>query len=52
MKGEAFSSREAVKAFLLEMWVRMDSGQLFSAFNEWMKRIEYVTESGGEYYTK
>jgi hypothetical protein len=30
----------------------MDSGQLFSVFNEWMKRLEYVIESGGEYYTK
>jgi hypothetical protein len=37
---------------LLEMWAGMDSGQLFSAFNEWMKRLEYVIESGGEYYTK
>jgi hypothetical protein len=34
------------------MWARMDSGQLFSVFNEWMKRLEYVAESGGEYYTK
>jgi hypothetical protein len=30
----------------------MDSGQLFSVFNEWKKRLEYVIESGGEYYTK
>jgi hypothetical protein len=34
------------------MWARMDSGQLFSVFNEWMKRLEYVIESGGEYYMK
>jgi hypothetical protein len=52
MKGQAFSSREAVKTFLLEMWTRMDFSQLFSVFSEWMKRLEYVTESGGEYYTK
>jgi hypothetical protein len=31
---------------------RMDSGQFFSIFNEWMKRLEYVIESGGERYTK
>jgi hypothetical protein len=37
---------------LLEMWTRMDSGQLFSVFNECMKRLEYVIESGGEYHTK
>jgi hypothetical protein len=37
---------------LLEMWAKMDSGQLFSIFNEWMKRREYVIESGGEDYTK
>jgi hypothetical protein len=47
MKGQVFSSREAVKTFLLEMWARMDSGQLFSVFNEWMKRLEHVIESGG-----
>jgi hypothetical protein len=52
MKGQAFPSREAVKTFLLEMWARIDSGQLFSVFNEWMKRLEYVIESGAEYYTK
>jgi hypothetical protein len=52
MKGQASSSREAVKTFLLEMWARMDFGQLFSGFNEWMKRLEYVIESRGEYYTK
>jgi hypothetical protein len=34
------------------MWARMDSGQLFSVFNERMKRLEYVIESGGEYDTK
>jgi hypothetical protein len=34
------------------MWARMDSGQLFSIFNEWMTRLEYVMESGREYYTK
>jgi hypothetical protein len=34
------------------MWEKMDSGQLFSIFNEWMKRLEYVIESGGKYYTK
>jgi hypothetical protein len=52
MNGRAFSSREAVKTFLLEIWARMDSGQLFRVLNEWMKRLEYVIESGGEYYTK
>jgi hypothetical protein len=52
MKGQAFSNREAVKTFLLEMWARMDSGQLFGIFNEWMKRLEYVIESGGESYIK
>jgi hypothetical protein len=52
MKRQAFSSREAVETFLLEMWARMDSGQLFSVFNEWMKRPEYVIESGGECHTK
>jgi hypothetical protein len=52
MKVQAFSIREAVKTVLLEMWTRMDSGQLFGVFNEWMKRLEYVIESGGEYYTK
>jgi hypothetical protein len=34
------------------MWARMDSSQLFSVFNEWIKRLEYVTESEGEYYNK
>jgi hypothetical protein len=52
MKGQALSSREAVKTFSLEMWARMDSSQLFSVFNEWMKRLEYVIESGGECYTQ
>jgi hypothetical protein len=52
MKGQAFSSREVVKTFLLEMWVKMDSGQFFSVFNEWTKRFEYVIESGKEYYTE
>jgi hypothetical protein len=52
VKGQAFSSREAFKTFLLEMWGRMDSDQLFSVFDEWMKRLEYVIESGGEYQTK
>jgi hypothetical protein len=52
MKGQAFSSREAVKPFLLEMWARMDSGQVLSIHNQWMKRFEYVIESEGEYYTK
>jgi hypothetical protein len=28
----------------------MDSGQLFRVFNKWMKRLEYVIESGEEYY--
>jgi hypothetical protein len=37
---------------LLERWARMDIGQLFSVFNEWMKRLEYVIESRGEYGTK
>jgi hypothetical protein len=46
MKRQAFSSREAVQTFLLEIWARMDSGQLFSIFNEWMKSLEYVIESG------
>jgi hypothetical protein len=50
MKGQPFSSREEVKTFLLEMWARLDSGHIFSAFNEWMKKLEYVVESGGEYY--
>jgi hypothetical protein len=52
MKRQTFSSRQVVKAFLLEIWPRMDSGQLFSVFKKWMKRPEYVIESGGEYYTK
>jgi hypothetical protein len=52
MKGQAVSSGEAIKVFLLEMWARMDFGQLFSVFNEWMKRLEYTIESGGECYTK
>jgi hypothetical protein len=52
MKGQAFSSKRAVKTLLLEMWARMNFGQLFSVLNEWMKRLEYVIESGGEYYTK
>jgi hypothetical protein len=30
----------------------MDSGELFIVFNEWMKRLEYVIESGGGYYTR
>jgi hypothetical protein len=34
------------------MWAKMDPGQLFSVFNEWMEKPEYVIESGGEYYTK
>jgi hypothetical protein len=51
MKGQAFSSREPVKTFLLEMWATMDSGQLFGVFNKWMKRLEYVIKSGGEHYT-
>jgi hypothetical protein len=34
------------------MWARMDSSQLFSIFNEWMKKLEYVVESRGEYDTK
>jgi hypothetical protein len=34
------------------MWARMDSGHLFSVFNAWMKRLEYVIESGREYYTQ
>jgi hypothetical protein len=34
------------------MWARMDLGQLFSVFNEWMKRFEYGIELGGERYTK
>jgi hypothetical protein len=52
MKGQAFSGREAANTFLLEMSARMDSGQLFSLFNEWMKRLQYVIESEGEYCTK
>jgi hypothetical protein len=52
MKGQAFSSRKAVKIFSLKTWARMDSGQVFSIFHECMKRFEYVVESGGEYYTK
>jgi hypothetical protein len=52
MKGHTFLSKEAVKTFLLEIWVRMDSGQLFSAFNEWMKRLQNVIESEGKYYTQ
>jgi hypothetical protein len=52
MTGQAFSSREAIKTFLLQMWARMDSGQLFSVFTEWMERLEHVVESGREYYTK
>jgi hypothetical protein len=42
----------ANRHILLEMWARMDSCQLFSVFNEWMKKLEYVIESGGEYYTQ
>jgi hypothetical protein len=34
MKGQIFSSREAVKTFSLEIWARMDSCQLFSVFHE------------------
>jgi hypothetical protein len=34
------------------MWARMDSGQLFNVFTEWMTRLEYIIESGGEYDTK
>jgi hypothetical protein len=52
MKGQAFSIQEAVKTFLLETWARMDSGQRFSVFNERMKKLEYVSELGGEYYAK
>jgi histone-lysine N-methyltransferase SETMAR len=52
MKGQAFSSRETVKTFLFEMWARTDSGQLFSVFNERMKKLKYVIESGREYYPK
>jgi hypothetical protein len=52
MKGQAFSSIEAFKTLLLILWARRDSGQLFSIFNEWMKRLECVLESGGECFTK
>jgi hypothetical protein len=52
MNGQAFSNRETLKTFLLEIWARMDSGQLFSVCKEWMKKLEYAIESGGEYYTK
>jgi hypothetical protein len=52
MNGHAFSSREAVKTFLLDLWAGMDSGPLFSVFNKWMNRLGYVTESEGEYYIK
>jgi hypothetical protein len=52
MKGQAFSNREVAKTFVLEMWARMDSGQLFSGFNEWMERFEYIIESGGGYCIK
>jgi hypothetical protein len=52
MKGQVFSSREATKTFLLEIWARMDSGQLFSVFNEWMKMFEYVIESEEDSYTE
>jgi hypothetical protein len=31
---------------------KKDFGQLFSISNEWLKSLEYVIESGGEYYTK
>jgi hypothetical protein len=51
-KGQTFSSRKAVKKFLFEMWAKIDSGQLFSIFNEWMKRLESVVESRGVYCTK
>jgi hypothetical protein len=34
------------------MWASMDSGELFGVSNEWMKSLEYVIESGGEYYTR
>jgi hypothetical protein len=30
----------------------MDSGQLFSVFKQWIKRLEYVIESGRERCTK
>jgi hypothetical protein len=52
MKGQAFPSREAVTTFCLEVWVRMDSGQLFSIFNEWIERLECIIESGEEYDTE
>jgi hypothetical protein len=52
MKGQAFSSGEAVKTSLVPMWARIDPGQLFSVFHEWMKRLEYVIESEGEDYTQ
>jgi hypothetical protein len=34
------------------MWAKMDPGPCFSVFNEWVNRIKYVIESGGEQYTK
>jgi hypothetical protein len=49
MKRHAFSSRQVVKTYLFEIWARMNSGQLFSVFNEWTKTLEYVIESRGEY---
>jgi hypothetical protein len=49
MKRQAFSSREVVKTFLFEIWARINSGQIFSVFNEWIMRLEYVIESGGAY---
>jgi hypothetical protein len=48
MKGQAFSSREGTKTFLLDIRATMDSGQLFRIFNEWMKMFEDIIESGGE----
>jgi hypothetical protein len=52
MKGQDFSRREAVKTFVFEIWAILAPGQLFSIFNEWIKRLEYVIESEGEYYTE
>jgi hypothetical protein len=46
-EGTGFSSRGPVKAFLVEMWARLDSAELFSVFNEWRNRLDSVIESGG-----
>jgi hypothetical protein len=49
LKGREFSSSNQIEEVIAKMWDELTFDEVQSVFHNWMSRLAWVLENGGEY---